>query len=194
MQLVSKICQAHYRYAQLCCSCKQSSMLQGVFKSAAGKRGTIKTDLFSSGTLHTALAAALQVYLVILSYILGQSSSEAAYARVPAVSLYKHPVITSGSRLPWSEPLLGRPWPSMILCDTDACTAQVASCRNVRHLGGNRIALYPSSCLAPGLFSAAATFLNTMQVGLVVTRCNWFARHPVITACFRHYSSRQQAR
>ena len=57
-------------------------MPQGVFGSAAGKRGTIKADFFSSGALD-ALAAALHVCLVILSYVLCQSSSEAADASVP---------------------------------------------------------------------------------------------------------------
>ncbi len=65
LQLVSKICQAHHRSARLCCSCNQNPVLQGVFGSAAGKCGTIKTELFSSGTMD-ALAAALQVCCVIL--------------------------------------------------------------------------------------------------------------------------------
>jgi hypothetical protein len=59
----------------------------------------------------------------------------------------------------------------MIWCDIGACTAQVVSYRNRRHLGGNRAAADPTSRLAPGLFDAVATFYNAMQVELAVTCC-----------------------
>ena len=141
------------------------SLLQGVFGKAAGKCGTIKTEFFSSGTMD-ALAAALQACYINwfclvsqppkLPMLVSQCCCVHDWAQ-PAVVGRRYCLSRLGLRITWH--------------DADARTVQAVSCKNVRHLGGNRAAEDLSSCLAPGLFSAAATFWNAVQVGWSVTCC-----------------------
>jgi hypothetical protein len=114
-------------------------------------------SIFDSGAVE-ALAAGMQVLLSACICLVVNTMTCAKYSQWPLTGDCQHARSDDPPKCSWFRTLH-----AATLCH---CSAQAAPCRNVRCLGACLTLEDTSSCLAPGLFTAASALVDAMQVGM----------------------------